>query len=38
MNKLNLKTIKVNEKVIPVSDSREVDLKTGKEHSKLLRD
>ncbi len=38
MNKLNLKTIKVNEKVIPVSDSREVALKTGKEHSKLLRD
>lgn len=38
MNKLNLKTIEINEKVIPVSDSREVALKTGKEHKQLLKD
>ena len=38
MNNLSLKTIQVNGQVIPVTDSREVALKTGKEHSELLKD
>lgn len=38
MNNLSLKTIEVNGQVIPVTDSREVALKTGKEHSELLKD
>jgi phage regulator Rha-like protein len=38
MNNLSLKTIKVDGQVITVTDSREVALKTDKEHSKLLRD
>ncbi|MEG1313147.1 MAG: Rha family transcriptional regulator, partial [Bacilli bacterium] len=38
MNNLILKTIKVDGKVIPITDSREVALKIGREHSKLLRD
>lgn len=36
MNNLVLKTIKVDGKVIPVIDSREVALKTGKKHKDLL--
>lgn len=38
MNKLNLKTIEVDGQVITVTDSREVALKIGKEHSELLKD
>lgn len=38
MNNLILKTIKVDGKVIPVTDSREVALKVKKEHKNLLRD
>lgn len=38
MNNLILKTIEIDGQVITVTDSREVALKTGKEHSKLLRD
>ncbi|BDU82540.1 hypothetical protein SNUCP2_22090 [Clostridium perfringens A] len=38
MNNLELKTIEVEGKVIPVTDSREVALKTGKEHKQLLKD
>ncbi|MDU1308497.1 MAG: Rha family transcriptional regulator [Clostridium perfringens] len=38
MNNLALKTIEVEGKVIPVTDSREVALKVRKEHSNLMRD
>lgn len=38
MNNLSLKIIEVNGEVIPVTDSREVALKIGKEHSELLKD
>lgn len=38
MKNLELKTIEVEGKVIPVTDSREVALKTGKEHKQLLKD
>ncbi|WP_300259390.1 Rha family transcriptional regulator [Clostridium sp.] len=38
MKNLELKTIEVEGKVILVTDSREVALKTGKEHSELLKD